>query len=98
MGLRSRHYATGPPVLPEILFLSVLVLGWLALAIALEVVSEDLLKKYRETADSPVVDPVDLGADHVLRTVAQGYHQFAQGRLRLPVPNGRSFMIIDEKP
>ncbi len=73
-------------------------LDWLALAIAFEVVSEDLLKKYRETADSSVVDPVDLVADHVLCTVAQGYHQFAQGRLGMPVASRRSFIIIDEKP
>ncbi len=71
-------------------------LGRLAVAVALEVVSEDLLEKYRETADSSVVDPVDFGADHVLCAVAQGYHQFAQGRLGLPLTTGCSFIVIDE--
>ena len=87
----------GAPSSPlEVLVLSGLVLAQLAVAIALEVVSEYLLEKYRETSDSSVVDPVDLGANHVLCTVAQGYHQFAQDRLGLPVINGRSFIIIDE--
>ena len=88
----------GPFVFPEVLILSVLVLARFAVPVALEIISEDLLEKYRETSDSSMVDSVDLGADHVLCTVAQGYHQFAQDRLRLPVTIGRSFIIIDEKP
>lgn len=87
----------GPVVFPEVLILSVLVFARFAVPVALEVVSENLLEKYRETSDSSVVDSVDLGADHVLCTVAQGYHQFAQDRLGLPVTNGCSFIIIDEK-
>ena len=55
---------------PESLVLSVLVLARLGVSIALEVVSEDLLEKYREAPDSSVVDPVDFVADHVLCTVA----------------------------
>jgi len=80
--------ARDPLFFPEVLVLPVLVLARFAVPVALEVVSEDLLEKYRETPDSSVVDSVDLGADHVLCTVAQGYHQFAQDRLRLPVTNG----------
>ncbi len=93
---RSRQWH-GTLVFSEVLILSVLALARFAVPVALEVVSEDLLEKYRETPDSSVVDSVDLVADHVLCTVAQGYHQFAQDRLGFPVTSGCSFIIIDEK-
>ena len=63
---------------------------------ALEVVSEKLLEKYREPPDPSVVDLLYFAADHGLCSVAQGYHQFAQGRLVLPLA-AVSFRIIDGK-
>ncbi len=55
--------------------------GLRRLAIALEVVSEDLLKEYREASDTTVVDFFDFVAHQILRLIAQGDHHFAHFRL-----------------
>ncbi len=51
------------------------------LSIGLKVVSKNLLKENREASNSAVVDPLNFVAHQVFRSVAKGYHQFAQGRL-----------------
>jgi hypothetical protein len=62
--------------------------GRLCLAVVLEVVAEDLLEEYRESSNSSVIDALYFVADQVLGPVAQGYHQFSQGRLVMPLPAG----------
>ena len=45
-------------------------LGWLSVAVALEVVSEDLLEEYREASDPSVVDFLNFVAHKILCLVA----------------------------
>ena len=59
--------------------------GFDGFSVVLEVAAEELLEEYRESSNPSVVDALNLAANHVLCSVAQGYHQFAQGRLVLPI-------------
>jgi hypothetical protein len=63
----------------------------------LEIVSEDLLEEDRQSSDPSVVDPFHFVPYQILRSVTEGYHQFAQGRLVKPTQTP-TIQLIDKTP